>query len=219
MKKKLIIFSITILTSFLLSTLATAYEATFTPTADTWVDSTVANDTPAVANPQQLFVGHNNNATLKRRSYLRFDLTIPDGLVVESAVLRLYVNKIVGANDDPIDANFAPDNDAWTRNTLTWNEAINWSTIFITTNPGPFISNSWTEWDVLSAVQSTYLGDKKLTIELKSDEVGSKAAERFFSMAGTYAPQLTVKAVPEPATVLLLMTGLMGMGLGRKKLL
>jgi hypothetical protein len=80
MKKKLIIFLITILTWFLFNTSVTAYPITLNPEADTYVWSDVEDTN---YEDLGLWVGHTAGGGIIARSYLRFDLTtIPSGMVV-----------------------------------------------------------------------------------------------------------------------------------------
>ncbi len=212
MKKKLIIFLFTILSLFLLSTLATAYQITLSCEADAYVDS------------QSPDINYNGNALgvgagpiREVWSYLRFDLgSLSTDLVIESATLRLYVNDQRGSPGD-IESWFV-DNDSWQETTLRWNNCPA-QTSLIGTNIGSINVNDWVEWDVLSSAQNTYVGDKKLSMRLNlASGIGG---DRFVSSEVTINPpelQLEVRAIPEPATVLLLIGGLIGMKLGRKKL-
>jgi hypothetical protein len=157
-------------------------------------------------------------------SYLKFDLSaIPDSAVITKAELHLwsYTPLVDGnpaySNNPVVDLKYVS-NDEWDESTITWN-----------TRPLPEGSSldtgltpTYYVWQIFDLLKGNWnysqdLTDNNLSLLLKEGEtLPANAARALFFSDETYQkdymrPYLYIETVPEPATMLLLGLGLMGL--------
>jgi hypothetical protein len=119
-----------------------------------------------------LFVGY-ENADGMTRSWVKFNLSsIPDGVVITSAVFRAYLTDEWDFTQDAAIGLFYSTDDSWSETGITWNNQPEFAAVPSDVIDGPpapdmFVMGNWYEWEVTSDVEEALEGDKMLTEVLK----------------------------------------------------
>jgi hypothetical protein len=171
-----------------------------------------------------LWVGWDNEPSGLYRAWIKFnltDLSLPPGTTVASAQLHLYQYGY-GGTVLPEGVYYCSD-DSWSESgtgRITWNNQPFSSVSSTPTDTvTPSIKNQWYAWDVTSSAKTAYEGDKTLTLVLRlEDESVSDPNQDYWTYFASSEnttperrPYLTVTATPEPASILLFGTGLVGL--------
>jgi hypothetical protein len=203
MMKKQLIIVLTIIVCLLLGNISKANILTLYPINDAYVQN---NEPDSVHNNNTLYAGYTNEIT---RSYLMFNLSaIPNGQSIVSALLRLSPN-FLSLTEPIISAHYLED-DSWSENTLTWNNAP--TNFNIPATDTRTIGTEEVFWTVTNDVSHAYDVDDIYSVVLKlPNEVPPRKAG-FWSSDNditSLLPYLRIEyqPIPEPATLLLLGLG------------
>ena len=123
----------------------------------------------------------------KRYTFLKFDLSgLPDGANILSAKLYLY-----GSGNGRVTARLVSD-DSWNEHTITWNNMPGAGAQLDSKRIG---LPRWYEWDVTSAVQQEFSGDKVLSVRLSITRGGGTFNSKEFMWA-RFRPYLKITHNP-----------------------
>ena len=148
------------------------------------------------------------------RSWLKFDLTnltLPEGTTVASAELHIYHHSHRDV-DPSEEVGVYEGNDNWSEGSITWSSQPSFSSSASDTTETP--TYDWYTLDVTSPAKTAYEGDGALSLVLRSENESGEYWAGFRSKeynGGSHKAYLTVTATPEPATILLFGTGLVGL--------
>lgn len=193
-----------------------AAAAIINPVDDAFIISTEP-DTPHGADRILTWTAYMSGG--RGRSLVKFSLSgLPDSSQLASATLNLYQYDAGGFV--PHVSIYHVDNDTWTEETLTWNNAPAFNGQVIRNNIG--FNAGWVSFDLLGSGIWDYdsdLNDGYVTFLVKSDESGDER-HNFYSkeedVQGDFAPYLQILTIPEPATLALLGCGILGLSRNRK---
>lgn len=104
---------------------------TLTPTADSYIDSSLASSNFGSANPLIA-------SAAVRRALLKFNTALPPGSTVSSVSIRLYARSSPSSGGYEIH----PEADSWTESTVTWTNQPAWNTAVLATGSKP-VSGTW----------------------------------------------------------------------------
>lgn len=157
---------------------ADATTATFTPTADTYVDSSAAGTNHGTSG--QLGV----DGSPVKRTFLRFAVSGVSGTVT-SARLRLHTDDVSGSNSSAGGTVRALSDTTWSETTVTWNDqpAVDGATL---ATLGAVARNAWYEVDVTAHVT----GNGAYAIAVTSSS--TDGADYDSRETGATAPQLLI---------------------------
>jgi len=204
-----------------------AYSSPISPTVDTFVNDSATSDSYGTST--DLYVGRLKVLTFNSlyRSFLKFDLSsIPDGSTVTSAELKLYCKNPVGSQN--YEAHHVASDSSIT-DSMTWSSQPSVGLTFLDTQYISPSDTGWISWNLLSSSNWNYAGD--LTDDffsvrlIRSNETTNVNIYAVFhsmenTSGDTYDPFLEIgyMAVPVPASILLLLSGLAGIAWIRKRL-
>jgi len=178
------------------------------PLADTYIASERPNQN---FGSDALFLGYNlagGDNFGAQRMLLRFDIAnnIPEGAVINSAVLRLHLSFSSPVNDTPMGTVLRRLASPWSEFTVTWNSEPAWTMVDDTTFVGSTLT--WYEWEMTEVVQNwhleTYPNDG---VEIIGDETVQQRERAFYSRETLteFFPQLVIDYTDlndtEPPTV------------------
>lgn len=184
------------------------------PLADTYIASERPNQN---FGSDALFIGYNlagGNNYGAERMLLRFDIAnnIPEGAVINSAVLRLYLSFSSPTNDAPMGTVLRRLASPWSEFGVTWNTEPDWTMVDDTTFVGSTLT--WYEWEMTEVVENwhleTYANDG---VEIIGDEAVQQRERAFYAretptqffpqlvidyteLNDTQPPTVTVEALP-----------------------
>ncbi|HBY99046.1 MAG TPA: hypothetical protein DEP84_34705 [Chloroflexi bacterium] len=190
----------------------------FAPSADTYIASNRPGSNFGSATG--LFLGYNlvDSNYGAERTLLRFDAlgTLPKGVIINSARLRLYLGNSNPPNDAPMGTVLRRLASSWTEGSVTWNTQPTWGGIRASTDVGS--SLGWYEWDITDLVDDWIQGDQpNYGLEIIGDERVQQRERVFYARetstalyprlvvdytADTLPPIVTVNPLPaySPAT-------------------
>jgi len=113
---------------------------------------------------------------------------LPEGKVISYAKLWLFCYITIGDNN--IEVRYSP-TDSWSESTITWNNAP-WFGDVLSTVSIPQ-STGWYSWEVTSAVQIGYSGDKILSLVMKRD---NEIPQKLSYLDGFYSKEYSSAATP-----------------------
>jgi hypothetical protein len=178
------------------------------PLADAYIASERPNQN---FGSDALFLGYNLAGTNNfgaERMLLRFDIAnnIPEGAVINSAVLRLHLSFSSPTNDTPMGTVLRRLASPWSEFTVTWNTEPSWTMVDDTTFAGSDLT--WYEWEMTEVVENwhlaTYANDG---VEIIGDEAVQQRERAFYSRETLteFFPQLMIDYTDvndtEPPTV------------------
>ena len=205
--------------TFILSLSTSSAEATpYYPSDDAFVLKNCSNAN--YGSRADLIVGR-HVVTGRYQTYLKFDLSLLSGSIIDSAALKLYKS---GYSTDTSNVNLYRVTGDWNEETITWNNKPSYdSTVISSTSVN---SNGWYTWrgEEFKDLIQGWVDDPyhNYGMVLMTDY---SYIYRFYSKEfpdSNYRPSLEIEStpIPEPSTMILLgslATGLFGMaGLRRK---
>lgn len=174
-----------------------------------------------------LFTGTDGTPT-EARFYLKFQLPdVVPGTYVSSAILTgTYANELLD-DFDGVHGIYLAGDDSWSELTLTWNTQLGPTGAPLATwdaslAPAPPVSQSF---DITSAVNLQYLSDGVISLVFAAvDDTQELTWEYWASKEYTptdssdlFTLDVTIAAVPEPATGLLVCLGLVALGAASRR--
>ncbi len=121
------------------------------PEADTYVASALPDQSFGL---DPLYVGYSQREGFgAQRMLLRFDIlnNVPQGAVVNNAILRLHANHASPTDDAPMNVVIRQLLSPWAETTVTWADQPTWGPVRAETGVGSALI--WYEWDVTELVQ------------------------------------------------------------------
>lgn len=156
------------------------------PTDDSYIDSLDSNG--VFGTDTEMHVGDFDHTPPWRicRTYLKFDLSsIPRGMTISSAQLKLYcLAKVTAGGDVPVTA-CDLQSDGWSESSLNWVNAPK------TYGGGPTVYpviNAYNSWDVANHVEDAYMIDDVCSIVMKLITDGVDACWAEFATKEHYTP-------------------------------
>jgi hypothetical protein len=154
-------------------------------------------------------------------SFLMFDLDVPSGFYVASAVLNLYVRSNTYAAN--VSAFYVLDN-TWTEDNITWTtaSALPIGSLMDTESIPATTTGEYAVFNLLENGASLADGLLSVMLQLSTDPIQTRGLVTLATRNDTnpaYRPFLeyTLEAVPVPPTLLLFGSGLLGLAILRRR--
>ena len=165
------------------------------PLADAYIASERPNQN---FGSDALFLGYNlvgGDNFGAERMLLRFDIAnnIPEGAVINSAVLRLHLSFSSPTNDMPMCTVLRRLASPWSEFSVTWNTEPDWTMVDDTTFVGSELT--WYEWEMTEVVENWYLETYANDgVEIIGDETVQQRERAFYSRETVtpFFPQLVI---------------------------